>query len=192
MNSSGIFKIERKGYCCEQVDEFLRSRNEEHEEALAEKDAEIKRMFSENEELKERLAAAVSSAASAVRDAAAAREAAEAAKAEANNARLSGENDRDAVNARIGEKLSAAEDAAKALLDKTKAECDAMKEECRGEIVREIANAHDRAEKACENARRIADVYEEKQQLVASGIEQSRRHLDDAVRAVDEILGSIK
>ena len=47
-------------------------------------------------------------------------------------------------------------------------------------------------EEYCDRARRVADIYVEKQQLVTAGLEQARRHLDDAVRSVDSILDETK
>ena len=60
MSDTAVFTKERKGYSCAEVDKFLLEQNARHNEVLAEKDAEIKRMFSENEDLKSRLEASES------------------------------------------------------------------------------------------------------------------------------------
>ena len=57
MSDTAVFTKERKGYSCAEDDKFLLEQNARHNEVLAEKDAEIKRMFSENEDLKSRLEA---------------------------------------------------------------------------------------------------------------------------------------
>ncbi|MEG1742615.1 MAG: hypothetical protein RR246_00415, partial [Clostridia bacterium] len=107
------------------------------------------------------------------------------------------EDERDEINARIGEKISAADEAAKSiknktelecrtLKEKTEADCQLMKEKMALQIKAEIAAVREKAEKYCENARKIAYIYEEKQQLIASGIEQARRHLDEAISKVND------
>lgn len=174
MDNNGMFSKERKGYSCSEVDKFLIEQSARHAEELSEKDAEIKRMFSENEDLKERLLSA--------------EDAVSKANANIDELKKHALSESDRINARIGEKLNAAEEASREMLRKAEAECEEMKRKCRMQIADELSSAHKKAEKYCERAKRIADIYEEKQQLVTAGIEQSRRHLESAVNCIDEIL----
>jgi cell division septum initiation protein DivIVA len=177
------FSKERNGYSRTQVDAFIEALTTQRINENEEHDAEIKRLFSENQDLKERLSAAEEALGNSKRELDSALELKETEiKAE-----------RELINARMGEKISAAEDAAKSIIAKAEAECDKMKADCRTKLDGDMAAAHEKAEKYCETVRHIALVYEEKQQLISSGLEQARRHLDDAVRNVDDIFkGEIK
>lgn len=174
MDTTAMFSKERKGYSCTEVDRFLLEQNARHNEEISEKDAEIKRMFSENEDLRERLAKA--------------EEAIKKAEANLEEFKKHSTEESERINARIGEKLSAADDASRELIRKTELECEEMKRKCRIQIADEVSAAHKKAEEYCERAKRVADIYVEKQQLVTAGIEQARRHLESAVNSVDEIL----
>ena len=178
MSDTAVFTKERKGYSCAEVDKFLLEQNARHNEVLAEKDAEIKRMFSENEDLKSRLEASEKRTNSLL--------------AEFDEFKKHSTDDAERMNARLGENLSAAEEASSDMLKKAEAECEELKRKCRIQIAEDVAAAHRKAEEYCERARRVADIYVEKQQLVTAGLEQARRHLDDAVRSVDSILDETK
>lgn len=174
MSDTAVFKKERRGYSCDEVDRFLLEQSSRHSEELAEKDAEIKRMFSENDDLKARLEASEKRTGSLL--------------SELSELRKHSADDAERMNARLGEKLSAAEEASRDMLKKAEAECEEMKRKCRLQIADDVASARRKAEEYCDRARRVADIYVEKQQLVTAGLEQARRHLDDAVRSADSIL----
>lgn len=163
------FKKEgRRGYNSEQVDAFLLELNSKHISTLSEKDAELKRAYSELEEQKK------------------------------ENLRLFDEikakedafaREKDEQNARIGEKISAAEEAARAIVIKTESECTEKRRALDREIQRTVEQAKADASEYLENAKSIAAVYEQKQQLIFAGIEQARRHLNDVINAADTIIG---
>lgn len=151
MSDTAVFTKERKGYSCAEVDKFLLEQNARHNEVLAEKDAEIKRMFSENEDLKSRLEASEKRTNSLL--------------AEFDEFKKHSTDDAERMNARLGEKLSAAEEASRDMLKKAEAECEELKRKCRIQIAEDVAAAHRKAEEYCDRARRVADIYVEKQQL---------------------------
>lgn len=174
MDNNSIFNKERKGYSCKEVDDFLLAQNTRHEAELSERDAEIKRLFSENEDLKSRLSSMKKDV--------------DKISSDLSELKKSGIAETDRVNARIGAKLSAAEEASNEMLKKAEAECEEMKRNCCLQIEAELAETRKKAEEYCARAKRATDIYLEKQQLIASGLEQARRHLDDAVQSIDEIL----
>ena len=148
MSDTAVFTKERKGYSCAEVDKFLLEQNARHNEVLAEKDAEIKRMFSENEDLKSRLEASEKRTNSLL--------------AEFDEFKKHSTDDAERMNARLGEKLSAAEEASRDMLKKAEAECEELKRKCRIQIAEDVAAAHRKAEEYCDRARRVADIYVEK------------------------------
>ncbi len=172
--NNAMFKKERKGYSCKEVDDFLLEQNARHEAEISERDAEIKRLFSENEDLKSRLSSMKIDV--------------DKISADLSEFKKSSIGETDRINARIGAKLNAAEEAANEMLRKAEAECEDMKRKCRLQVASEVAEAHKKAEEYCARAKHATDIYLEKQQLIASGLEQARRHLDDAVQCIDEIL----
>ena len=132
MSDTAVFTKERKGYSCAEVDKFLLEQNARHNEVLAEKDAEIKRMFSENEDLKSRLEASEKRTNSLL--------------AEFDEFKKHSADDAERMNARLGEKLSAAEEASRDMLKKAEAECEELKRKCRIQIAEDVAAAHRKAE----------------------------------------------
>ena len=127
MSDTAVFTKERKGYSCAEVDKFLLEQNARHNEVLAEKDAEIKRMFSENEDLKSRLEASEKRTNNLL--------------AEFDEFKKHSTDDAERMNARLGEKLSAAEEASRDMLKKAEAECEELKRKCRIQIAEDIAAA---------------------------------------------------
>ncbi len=174
MGDTLAFTKERKGYSCKEVDKFLLEENARHQEEIASRDAEIKRLYSEKEELKERLLQAKSDA--------------EKAASELEEFKKHANDEADRLNMQMGEKLSAATEASNKMLESTRAECEEMKRECKEKIAFDIAEAHKKAEEYCEQVRRITEIYAQKQQIITAGLEQSRRHLDDAIKSVDDIM----
>ncbi|MDL2287444.1 hypothetical protein LJB90_02640 [Eubacteriales bacterium OttesenSCG-928-G02] len=168
------FTTEKKGYNKSEVDSFILKINESQKFDIQQKDDAIKTLSTELENSKAKLAES--------------QEQVNLLKQEIEKIKQQSEAKENDLNLRMGEKISAAEEAAKKLLEQAETSCKEMKQKAEQEIYEHTAKAKEKIDKYSEKACKIADIYEEKQHLVTAGIEQARRHLSEASENIFSIL----
>jgi cell division septum initiation protein DivIVA len=163
-----------KSYKRKEVDEFLLRLNEAHINALAEKDDEIKRLYSELEFYKTECQKKEAEVASV--------------KAEYEELLETKQKETDAINARLGEKFSAAESAASAILDEAKAEKAKIISIAKSDAENYVAKAIVKAEEYTEKAKQLSLIYRDYFQKANQSLELMNKHLDTAVEEMSRFL----
>lgn len=170
MNDSPVLK----SYKRKDVDEFLIRLNEAQLKALSEKDDEIKRLFSECEFYKkecEKKDGEITSI-----------------KAEYEDMLEKKQKETDMVNARLGEKLSAAENAATAIIAEAKTERERLLFIAKAEAESYAVKAKAKAEEYCEQAKQLSLVYREHFSKANQSLEVMNKHLDTALEEMAKLI----
>jgi len=163
-----------KSYKKKEVDAFLLELNAEHLRVRTQKDDEIKRLFSECEHYRAECDSKDARIASLEEDL---RAAAESKKREI-----------DALNARIGEKISAAEEAAKAIME------DAEKEKARAHVLAVaeaedyVANAKKQADLLLARVEKLSRICAASQRRTEQTLTLLNKQLDSAAAEFDAIV----
>lgn len=169
---------ELKSYKRKDVDEFLLQLNAEHLRVLAEKDDEIKRLYSECEYYRQESTQKDSDI--------------HIQKTEYEAKLEEKQKEADSVNARIGEKLSAAENAASVIVTEAKKEKEKIMNLAKAEADGYVVQAKAKAEEYREKAKQLSSVYRDHQQKALQSLDIMNKHLDTAVEEMEKLLsGSI-
>ena len=163
-----------KSYKKKDIDAFLLELNAEHLRAITEKDDEIKRVFSEREHYREQCELLS--------------EKLERAQ-ESHNAELeSKQRELDAINARLGEKISAAEKAASGILEDAEREKALAHEKAVAESAAYVADVKRRADALLEKAQAQTRACLEGQRRAEQTIAMLNKQLDDTVAQFGELV----
>ncbi len=155
------------------VDEFLISLNASHNRAVAEKDGEIKRLFSECEYYKQE---------SIQKD-----DEIQRLKAEYEEKLSAVQKEVDTTNARLGEKLSAAEKASSLIIAEAKVEKEKLLNLAKEEADAYVARIKVQSDEYCEKAKRLSDIFRDHQQKALQSLDIMNKHLDSAVEDVAKL-----
>jgi dsDNA-specific endonuclease/ATPase MutS2 len=169
---------ELKSYKRKDVDDFLLKLNAEHIRALMEKDDEIKRLYSECEYYRQE---------SAGKD-----EIINKMKAEYEAKLEASRREAESVNARLGEKISAAEKAASVIISDARTEKEKIVHLAKAEADSYIAQTKAKADEYCEKAKQLASVYRDHQQKALQSLDIMNKHLDGAVEEVNKLYSGAK
>lgn len=162
-----------KSYKKKDVDAFLLELNAEHLRALTQKDDEIKRLFSQSEHYREE---------SETKDALLA-EAEEKHKAELENK----QRELDTLNARIGEKISAAEKAASDILEQANKEKEEIRAKAQSDAESYVEGVKKQAEAVLAKVEKQSRTCIEGQRRAEQTIALLNRQLDDTVSLLNEL-----
>ena len=163
-----------KSYKKKDIDAFLLELNAEHLRAVTQKDDEIKRLFSECEHYREECASLNARMASAE---------------ESHKAELEAkQHELDMINARLGEKISAAEKAAAAIMEEAQAEKDRSHAKAAAEAELYVADAKRRAGELLAKVEEQTRACIEGQRRAEQTIAIMNKQLDDTVSLLDGII----
>lgn len=163
-----------KSYKKKDVDAFLLELNAEHLRVRTEKDDEIKRLHSECEHFREECAA---------------RDARIAEMGSSHRAELeTKQRELDAINARIGEKISAAEKAASDIVAQANGESAAIHEKAVSDAGSYVADAKKRADDMLAEVEKVSRACIEGQRHAEQIIRMLNKQLDDLAAGINDIV----
>lgn len=163
-----------KSYKKKDVDEFLLALNAVHIRAIAEKDDEIKRLYSECAYCKDENAG---------KDAEMKR-----LQAEYEEEVTAFRNELESVNARLGAKLSAAEKAASSILADAETEKEKIIARAESEARAFVAKVKADSGEYAEKFKKLSDIFREHQQRALQNLDMMNKHLDTALEDAENVL----
>lgn len=172
MTGEAFFSEAKKGYNKEEVQNFIKRVNYEHEQALQSKNDEIKALMNEKSNLAADYSARIAELERALEE-----KTVECAESAAKY---------EEICARLGEKLLFAEQQSEKIIAAAELEKQQTAEEAAKQAERNVAMISARAKEDAAAALRAADILKQKSQIINASLDQTKRILEEALAQIEK------